>query len=114
MNATTYELDALSTGWDPFSRETALWHGCPGHDWERIDFDLSRGRGSARVERITRCANCGAPRCDAYNAAAFRALGHGLWENLPDLHRQAYRCTYERHHDQPHDYLDGSHIEVGS
>lgn len=90
------DLDALSAGWDPFSRETELWHSCPGHEWERIDWARDRANG-----RVTRCSRCGAPRCDAFDVP-------DDWVAALDEEKQRFRCTSERHHPGDHDYLHGA------
>lgn len=110
-------LDVLTAGWDPFSRDEHLWHGCPGHEWERFDFDLSRGAGTARVERVTRCGRCGAPRCDALRDLRARELfrvvkivgrHHDVLAptSQDDDVVQFRRCTFERHHVGEHDHLE--------
>lgn len=102
------ELGRLEDEWTPFSKVEALWHGCPGHEWERLDWNRREQRPAfpadpaAEVERITRCARCGAPRCDICTTS-----GAWAWADLDDHARQLYRCTLERHHDCDHDYLVG-------
>jgi hypothetical protein len=99
----------IKLGCGPWSSPEDNWHGCPdGHEWERIDWPYGRAtlRGS-RADQITRCATCGAPRCDSYNA-------DGAWKELSANEREGRRCTLERHHSEAHDYLDGTQREVGA
>lgn len=108
IEAALREVTSWDGRWRPFSKDENVWHTCPGHEWER--FEWSGGTGA---ELVTRCRNCGAPRCDSYDAESFKSLGHGRWENVPDAQQQFYRCTEERHHSAPHDFLTGKSVEVG-
>lgn len=121
MTSIAAELRALDRPWDPFSTETEIWHSCPGHEWERFDFDLSRGRCAARLQTITRCGRCGAPRCDAYTRLSPTVLMRivmivGRTRDVlaptdeDDAVAQFRRCTLERHHVDEHDFL----VEVGA
>lgn len=134
-----FALGVASMAWDPFSRQEELWSACPGHEWVRFVWDKDRREPAAdrealeialavesgrkptrqtvrrRVEFVTRCRVCGAPRCDSYDGetvgelVAARSIGE-----LPDAEAQFYRCTLERHHREPHDYLTGRRSEVGA
>jgi hypothetical protein len=96
----------LSIGMGAFSRPEERWHECVGHEWERIDWPYGRAKlRFDRVDRVTRCRNCGAPRCDSY-------LSFGRVE-LIDNDYQGIRCVWERHHSEAHEYLSGERIEVG-
>ena len=96
----------LSLGMGAFSRPEDRWHECVGHEWERIDWPYGRAkRRFDRVDRVTRCRNCGAPRCDSY-------LSFGRVERS-DNDYQGIRCVWERHHPEAHEYLSGERIEVG-
>jgi hypothetical protein len=98
----------VTGNFDPYSRDETLWHTCPAHEWERIAFDLNRGKGEERIEMVTRCSKCGAPRCMAFHSEP----ADGMAE-LSDEQQQFFRCTLERHHSEPHDFLTGVQIEVG-
>lgn len=102
----------LGLGMGPWSPER-FWHvsaNCQdGHAWERIDWPYGRHvRRGHRPDRITRCRTCGAPRCDTYHSYPDHVLPND------DAAQQFFRCTAERHHDGPHDYLTGVQIEVGA
>lgn len=87
----------ISMGMGPFSMPESRWHECEGHEWERFDWPYGRHVKRGHLpDRVTRCRNCGAPRC-------------GTGEDRPlDC------CTLERHHTEPHDFLSGERIEVGA
>lgn len=104
----------------PFSTSEEIWHTCPAHDWERFSWDknahirerhpylASDPRYAPDPEMVTRCRNCGAPRCDSYHSEPADGFGE-----LSDNSQQLFRCTIERHHSEPHDFLTGVQIEVG-
>ena len=91
--------------WAPFSEES-LWHVCPGHEWERFEYDKNRGGGEQPLlEVVTRCSICGAARCDIFERPEH--VTPQLWEQMSDHDQQLYRCTEERHHEGDHDFLTG-------
>lgn len=94
--------------WQPFSLIEDYWHLCEGHEWERFDYQVP---GRKKVERVTRCATCGAPRCDSYYAP--KGMNGDNWDDMGDAWQQFYRCTSERHHRDHHLYLTGRSIPVG-
>jgi hypothetical protein len=102
------DLGRLEEEWRPYSKPDAIWHGCPGHEWERFDYTVNPHSTPPHVERITRCGKCGAPRCDTHDPDA---SNHG-WEWMDDRQRQYWRCTLERHHGDEHDFLTGGTTET--
>ncbi len=98
----------IKLGCGPWSYPESRWHECVGHEWERIVWPYGRAvlRGSL-PDRITRCRKCGAPRCNSY-------YGPGAMSDLTENEQEGQRCTFERHHADAHDYLDGPRIEVGA
>lgn len=97
----------IRLGCGPWSFPEARWHECGGHEWERVDWPYGRARRrGSRPERITRCRNCGAPRCDSYQSFGRVVRTDNDWQGI--------RCVWERHHDEAHEYLSGERIEVGA
>ena len=98
----------LSLGMVPFSLPENRWHECQAHEWERIDWPYGRAiRRGHRPDRVTRCRNCGAPRCDSYlHFPGTPDRGDNDWQGI--------RCVWERHHTEAHEYLSGERIEVGA
>lgn len=98
----------MKLGSGPFSNVEEMWHLCPGHEWERIDWPYGRAvRRGHYPTRVTRCRSCGAPRCNSY-------FGPGAMSDLTENEQEGQRCTLERHHREAHDYLSGERIEVGA